>query len=96
MNRVTHPFKMTLVVEKNGFNYIGISVSENRYYTKSKDKKLSPLKISQRIMPIIDNKSKADYMLTSLKIIRISENFLPPILGSQPNIINATVNLPFL
>ena len=35
-------------------------------------------------------------MLTSLKIIRISENFLPPLLNSQPNIVNTanmTVNL---
>jgi hypothetical protein len=72
MNRITHPFKMTLIIEKNGFNYISISVSENRYYTKSKDKKLSPLRVNQKIMPIMDNRSKADYMLTSLKIIRIS------------------------
>ena len=53
MNRAIHPFKLTLIIEKNGFNYIAASISENRYYTKAKDKKLSPLKISQRVMPLI-------------------------------------------
>ena len=53
MNKATHPFKIVLVIEKNGFNFINVSLSENRYYSKSKDKKLSPLKISQRVIPMI-------------------------------------------
>jgi hypothetical protein len=53
MNKATHPFRITLIIEKNGFNYINACFSENKYYSKSKDKKLSPLKISQRVIPMI-------------------------------------------
>lgn len=72
MNRATHPFRVTLIIEKNGFNYVNIVYSDSRYYTKNKEKKLSLLKISQRLIPIIDIKTKPEYWLTSLKIIRIS------------------------
>lgn len=36
-------------------------------------------------MPALEVKSKADFMLTSLKIIRISDSFLPPLIGQNQN-----------
>ena len=61
---------MSLTIEKNGFNFISISYSEAKSYIKMKDKKLSPLRVSQRLLPI-DGKPKMDF-ITSLKVIRIS------------------------
>lgn len=31
-------------------------------------------------MPALEVKSRAEYMLTSLKVIRISDSFLPPLI----------------
>jgi hypothetical protein len=83
LSKATHPFKLSLSIEKNGFNFISITYSDARYYSKNKEKKLSPLKTSQRLIPGIENKVNSDYLLTSLKIIRISDNFLPPLLNQS-------------
>jgi hypothetical protein len=48
------------------------------------------LKVSQRLIPTFDVKpSKQDFMLTSLKVIRISDSFLPPLMGQNTNIMSA-------
>ncbi len=71
-----------------------MSYSDNKFYLKNKDKKLSPLKVSQRLIPAFDLKpNKQDFMLTSLKVIRISDSFLPPIMGQNSNLM--TVNQTF-
>jgi len=70
--RAAYPLKISLVVEKNGFNYLIVQMQENKFLMTKKDKKLSPLKVTQRLTPTPEAKSKPDYMLNSLKIIRIS------------------------
>ena len=82
INKATHPFKLNLTIEKNGFNFISVAYSEARY-NKGRDKKLMPLKVSQRLIPVVEVKSRMDFMLTSLKVIRISDSFLPALLQTN-------------
>lgn len=58
INQAIFPFKMTLNIEKSGFNYISVFYSDAKTFIKSKDKRLSPLKVSQRLMPAFEKPQK--------------------------------------
>lgn len=83
INKATYPFKLSLNVEKNGFNYISVCYCDARTYIKNKEKNLMPLRVSQRFIPPIDMRPRLDFMLTSLKIIRISDSYLPPLIKNN-------------
>ena len=83
INKTTSPFRLNLNVEKNGFSFIAVNYVDAKTYIKGKDKNLSSLKISQRFIPATEMRPRLDYMLTSLKVIRISDSFLPPLVQNK-------------
>ena len=80
LNKATYPFRMTINIERNGFSFINVAYNDARY-TK-KEKNLSPVKPSTRERQSFvysEPRSKPEFTLNSLRILRISDSFLPPL-----------------
>lgn len=87
------PFKVSLLIQKNGFSYLNVAFNEVKH-TGRDEKNASPIKDKMRgsslssknhkfsISAQVNSTAKStrnDFILNSLRVLRISENFLPPL-----------------
>lgn len=87
------PFKVSLLIQKNGFSYLNVAFNEVKN-TGRDDKNSSPIKDKMRGSSLSSKNHKFslsaqgnstakstrnDFILNSLRVLRISENFLPPL-----------------
>ncbi len=89
--KITFPFKISLTVEKNGFSCINVCLADSKS-TSKKDSFLSPIK-ERGSVDIRQYKSqmnngmpvnfKNQFSLSSLRVLRVSQNFLPPLIHNR-------------
>ena len=86
---ISFPFQIPIMIEKNGFSCLNVGLIQKKVVSKE-DRNLSPLKqkrygsFSVPRQQSLGSKNhyvgKKEVMLNSLKVLRVSENFLPPLL----------------
>jgi hypothetical protein len=69
-----------------------VTYTDPRIHQRGKEKKLSPIKVSQRMIQGPEMRPRMDFLLTSLRVIRISDSFLPP-LAQQPSLVHTSASI---